>query len=360
MRHPRSTTRIKNRMSFLKKLATCWPPHHWQQVITVVGVSGGADSTALLRGMCELEAIERDAATTDSSKKQKAPTNIPINFIVAHFNHATRGQQSTDDELFVRQLCQRLQLKCVVGRAQPGELVAGGDGFEANARHLRHSFFVETAKANGARYVALAHTADDQIETVLHRILRGTGVRGLSGIAPIRLLNPELTLIHPMLQTWRNEVEDYLKAIGQDFRLDTSNLTMDYTRNRIRNSLLPQLKTEFNEKVDAALLRLGHQAGEHSEFVRSHVQTVFEKHVKSESNKWTIIELELLGQHPELIQRELLAMLWSKANWPLQEMSFSQWSSLQSVLVTSDSKRQFPGSILVENRGGKLILQPVD
>ena len=133
---------------------------------------------------------------------------------------------------------------------------------EATARTARYAFLQETAERFGARYVVTGHTADDQAETILHRIVRGTGIAGLAGMARVRPLGPAATLIRPLLDFRRLELLAYLTDLGQPFRSDSSNSDTAFTRNRIRCRLLPELAAEYNPGVVASLVRLGRLAGE--------------------------------------------------------------------------------------------------
>src|SRR5205823_11908216 len=124
-----------------------------------------------------------------------------------------------------------------------------GRGIEETARDERYRFLEVTAVAIGCRAIATAHTADDQAETILHHVLRGTGLAGLRGIPRARELASGITLIRPLLDLERSVVLDYLAKIGQDFRDDASNRDEAYTRNRIRHQLLPLLAREYNPHI---------------------------------------------------------------------------------------------------------------
>ena len=211
-----------------QELAAAWPPESWADVSVLVAVSGGADSVALLRGLAGLKVGGEGK------------------LVVGHFNHRLRGEESDGDEQFVARLAEELGLGLECGRLEAGDIDACPDGIEEAARRQRYRFLTETAERVGARYVACAHTADDQVETVLHRILRGTGIAGLAGIPRCRRLSPAVTLIRPLLEVRRAELVDYLASLGQSYREDSSNLDRRFTRNRIRHDLLPQLAKDFN------------------------------------------------------------------------------------------------------------------
>ena len=229
-----------------EKLANAWSPQAWADVSVLVAVSGGADSVALLRGLWAL--------------KHGGVGQL----LVAHFNHRLRGEESDADEEFVCRLARKLGLGFECGRLESAAMEACSDGIEEAARSQRYQFLTDTAEKSAARYVVCAHTEDDQIETVLHRILRGTGIAGLSGIPRCRRLSPAVTLIRPLLEVRRVELVDYLASLGQAYREDSSNLDRRFTRNRIRHDLLPQLAEHYNPGVGEALRRLGHLAGESS------------------------------------------------------------------------------------------------
>jgi tRNA(Ile)-lysidine synthase len=188
----------KNHLQPLEQqLVASWPPGGWNEVTVLLAVSGGADSMALLRAMDAVHA------------------GPPGRLGVAHFNHRLRGADADADEQFVVEQCQRSGRTCHLGRRESLSPDAGGDGIEAAARAARYAFLQEVAHRIGARYVVTAHTADDQAETILHHILRGTGLAGLSGIPRTRPLGEAVTLIRPMLDISHDDVLDYLKALDR-------------------------------------------------------------------------------------------------------------------------------------------------
>ncbi len=209
----------------------------------VVAVSGGPDSTSLLVALHEL--------------RRKGLADIAA----AHVNHALRGAESDDDEQFVRELCGNLRVPLVCRRLPvPLDAADRQEGIEAAARRLRRGFFGEAAIELNARFVATAHTADDQAETVLHRIIRGTGLAGLTGIPPRREFIPGVSLIRPLLGIRRAEVLEFLAATGQPAREDRSNRDLRFTRNRVRHELLPYLAEHFNPQAAESLVRLACQS----------------------------------------------------------------------------------------------------
>ncbi|MBN2686299.1 MAG: tRNA lysidine(34) synthetase TilS [Pontiellaceae bacterium] len=210
----------------------------------VVGVSGGADSVALLRILHEL--------------------GIPL--IVAHLNHQLRGEESEADEAFVRALAEELHLPLRIKAVDVKALAASaGRSIEMAARQARHDFFAEFENA----VIALAHHADDQVETFILKLVRGAGPDGLCGMSFFQQLGP-LRLIRPMLNCTRAEIQEWLRARGFAWREDASNTNETFLRNRVRHTVLPLL-AELNPNVSNNLLRSMDILREENEWMNSSI-----------------------------------------------------------------------------------------
>ncbi len=205
----------------------------------VAGVSGGPDSVALLYLLAALR------------------KEYSLQLSVAHFDHGLR-KDSKKDAAFVRGLAVKLGCGFYCERAKPGSLAHAGSVEEA-ARTRRFDFFRRVAKKVRADRVALGHTIDDQAETVLMRILRGSGLYGLAGIIPCRLING-VTFIRPLIGIRRKEIESFLKRKRIRSRLDESNKEDLYFRNKVRNRLIPLLEREFAPGIKEALVNLAESA----------------------------------------------------------------------------------------------------
>lgn len=192
-----------------------------------VALSGGADSTALLHAMLKL------------SKK------YGIKVDAAHVNHMLRGDESDRDEQFVREMCARMEVPLSVGRFDIKSLQQPGESCEECARGVRYDFLSRCA--NGK--IATAHTADDNLETVIFNITRGAGIKGACGIPPVRD-----NIIRPLIMCSRLDIERYCEQNQLDFVTDSTNLTDDYTRNRIRHGIVPVMR-EINPSVDGGISR---------------------------------------------------------------------------------------------------------
>ncbi len=297
----------------------------------VLAVSGGADSVAMLRAVGEL----------------------PAPVAVAHFNHQLRGADSDADAAFVKDLAGEKPF--YTGTADVRAVaVAAGENLEATARRLRYAFLLETARAAGASWVATAHTADDQAETVLHRLIRGSGLRGLRGIAPVRPLGEGVFLIRPMLEVSRADVLAYLQETGQPWREDATNQDHAYTRNRIRHELLPLLKT-FNPQLNDALGRLAAQAQEAYAEVDSRVAELLAKAERPRAGAVVILDRAALADIADHDLRELFRQVWDRENWPTGAMTRDHWQRAAQVATGILTATDMPAGIHV--RAGARVVR---
>ncbi|MGH9746261.1 MAG: tRNA lysidine(34) synthetase TilS, partial [Candidatus Acidiferrales bacterium] len=197
-----------------------------------VAVSGGADSVALLRVL------------------QKLRGELGITLLVAHLDHMLRGAESDGDADFVEALSLSSGLEFIVAREDVRAAAARrGWNLEDAARRLRYSFFQRILSEKRANCIAVAHTADDQAETVLGHVMRGTGLTGLAGIHPIVASSAGGSIVRPFLTTRREDLREYLKAHGQGWREDATNLDQSRLRARIRAQLLPVLERDFSPAI---------------------------------------------------------------------------------------------------------------
>jgi tRNA(Ile)-lysidine synthase len=283
----------------------------------VVAVSGGADSVALLRALHSL---------------------YPASLTVAHINHRLRGEESDADDDFVRQLAGQLALTYRVKAIDVGEMAEGAN-LEATARQVRYEFLAEVAASAGAAWIATGHTADDQAETVLHRLIRGTGLQGLRGIA-----RRQSRIVRPLLTVTRAEVIEYLSSLNQTFREDSSNLDPRFTRNRLRREVLPLLKT-FNPALVTALGQIAAQAGEAFELLEAEAASwVSDVELPRAGNRLILDATKFASAHPYRI-RELLRLLWQREGWPVTDMTADHWSRLVAVAQGNLTAADFPEGI---------------
>jgi tRNA(Ile)-lysidine synthase len=272
--------------------------------------------------------------------------------LVGHINHQLRGDDSDADEAFVADLCTSLRRnglplehRCVrlpvVG--QPGNL-------EANARRRRYEWLLEVARAFEAGFVATGHTADDQAETVLHRLLRGSGLRGLCGIPSQRVLGEGVRLVRPLLSVRRGDVLAFLEKHSYSFRQDHSNIDRKYTRNRIRHDLLPLLAAEYNPAVVEILNRLSRQAEELLRDEEEDARRLLAATELQRAGATLVFDRHRLAAAPRNRVREMFRAVWRREHWPMREMGYEDWERLTAVALGEATAVDLPQGISARSR----------
>jgi len=304
----------------------------------LVGVSGGADSVALLRALVLL----RD--------------ELQCELTVVHVNHQLRAA-AQDDAVWVRALCDSLQARCCIETVDiAAEAARTRRGIEETARSARRQLFEAISAEIGCTQVAVAHTADDQVETILHHLIRGTGIAGLRGMAASHVLAGGVRLLRPMLSVSRSDVLAFLHGLDQPFREDETNTDERMTRNRIRHDLLPLLESSYNPAIRAALLRLGEQAADLEEFVASEAEALLQRTLFDSSANVCRLDVCRLAEAPRHLVRECFVRLWRRQHWPRQGMGFIEWNRLAHI-VHDGHAITLPGQIRAETRHQLLFIE---
>lgn len=306
----------------------------------LAAVSGGADSVALLRGLANL-----------------AP-RCGLTLIVAHFDHGLRGAESTADAVWVEELAASLGIRCCRGTTESA-LDPAATGVEEQSRDLRYRFFEATARAERCRVVLTAHTADDQAETVLHHVIRGTGWAGLRGIPAERVLCGGLRLVRPLLAVGRSEVLSYLAELGQEYRVDVSNFDVSLTRNALRHEILPLLRERWNPRVAEALCSLSELAVETDACLGELADRYLQEALLTAGPHRLTLDREALRALPALLLQELFRRLWVRQGWSRQDLGRKSLQRL-AQLVLADGKvsaMDLPGGVRAAGQGGILELE---
>jgi tRNA(Ile)-lysidine synthase len=315
----------------------------------VVAVSGGADSVALVRSL-------------DAARDRRAP--LPL--VVAHLNHQLRGRDSDADEEFVVALHAQLSaagrpnlILCRARRDIAAQARAEGANLEALARRERYRWLADTARTLGMKYIATGHTANDQAETVLHRLLRGTGLRGLRGIAARRELEPGLTLVRPLLPATRADILAYLRELEQSYREDATNSDLRYTRNRIRHELIPYLAQHYNPAIISVLAGLAEQADESYRIEEAAALALLSEAELPRAGDLLIFDLRDLLAAPRHRVREMFHLVWTRENWPLGGMDRAAWERLARVVFGDLPAVDLPGGVHARRRERVVQVGPV-
>jgi tRNA(Ile)-lysidine synthase len=258
--------------------------------ILIIGVSGGTDSLALLHIIVQLR------------------VELGINIHIATLNHGIRGQDSESDVQFVKHIAEQWNISYTIGSVNAPQLAKNENiGLEDAARQVRYQFLADVAQQLDTNYVAVAHHADDQAETILMHIIRGSGLKGLHGMGfsvPMPR-HSHITLIRPLLHMTRRELEQYCLENQLTPRHDITNDDIDYQRNFIRHEILPRLR-QINPNVVASLSRLGSIARIENDFVTSQFETLVMPFVKQDGQRWTMTLDVFRVLHDALKRRFLL------------------------------------------------------
>ena len=309
----------------------------------LVAVSGGADSVALL-------SVLRTLA--------RQPARL-YRLTAAHLDHGLR-QDAQADAAFVADLARRWQTPCILERRDTrAEAQRRAIGVEEAARELRYTFLTGAAGRIGADRIALAHHADDNVETILQRICRGTHLRGLAGIPVSRRIDDtDLRVVRPLLRCRRGEIEEYCRGRGLQWRTDPTNAQTTHRRNFIRNALLPTLRAELNPRVDAALARLAETADEVEAFLADHSAAALQQVLRLGESDRAILDAGRLARHPPLVRRYLLRSILEDLGVPMKTIDRAMLAALSDL---ADRPRRggvsLPGGFLARREGAELVVE---
>lgn len=341
--------------SLLQAIQDCLPASEFAGLGVLVGCSGGADSVALLVAVQTLVLQHR----------QQNPAARGF-VIAAHFDHGLRGAESAADQAFVRQLASELGIRFVAGKGP------GTDRDEASLRQQRREFFLQQLQRAGARYLFLAHSMDDNVETVLDRLMRGTGPTGMQGVAAFRPFQDQsggsdFVVARPMLQVQRHTIRDALTELKIPWREDPSNASTEYRRNWIRHQLLPLLATQ-NPQVVSAIARLIESQNHWGNVIADLADAWLSQHVlKTEPLVLRSVEVPLPGDPSNAsLQRtlsaqpvvvEALRRLWHQKRFPLQAMDQSHWHHLYALVVGQGPRTlTLPGAVQVTRETNEITI----
>jgi tRNA(Ile)-lysidine synthase len=310
----------------------------------VVAVSGGADSTALLLAIEELKNYDK----------------LYTNICVAHLDHRLR-QSSAKDAKWVSELAVRLGFRSVIGRSKVAENArANSDNLEQAAREARYAFLERTAKKVSANYVLTAHTMDDQAETVLLRLMRGSGGYGLGGMEALRPLakNSSVKLARPILWARRIDTEDYCRLRKAEFLSDEMNDDQTFARVRVRKQLLPLMQS-FNNRVVEALSRTAAQLREDGAVLFNDSGALLQRAVVSTQENETdtpALDVKVLANAPPALRRRALREWLAKARGSARRLEMVHLLAVEKLLEGDAGGRvvELPGGGRVKRRRNRL------
>ena len=252
----------------------------------ICGISGGPDSICML----------------DVLRKLKEENKIKLEIIVCHVNHMLRDE-ATEDEKYVENYCKKNGIKYYIKRIDVKEYANNKkQGTEEAGRNIRYNFFEEIFQEENATKIAIAHNKNDKIETMIMNAMRGSGISGLKGIEPIR----NNKYIRPLIEIERLDIEKYCKENKLEPRIDKTNFENEYTRNKIRNIVLPYIQKEFNPNIIETLDRLSSVIKEDDEYLKHQTVETFNKIKISEKTGNIILDLKEFRKQEISIKKRLI------------------------------------------------------
>lgn len=301
----------------------------------LLAVSGGADSMTMLRLL------------VDSGLRDE----LGLRFIVCHLNHGMRGAESRRDYDFVKAAAGRLGLEFIGRTLKPGVLRKKGSSLQEEARARRYRFFEEAAMKRGDAKVAIGHTLDDQAETVLMRLIKGSGIKGLTGIPPVRG-----RFIRPLIEVSREEIEKYAKDTGLEYVVDSTNRRPKYLRNSIRLKLIPFIKKEYNPNIIETLARTARLLALDSAYLDKEASRLLDKTVIERKRDAVVLDRKMLMSMDKALAARVLLNL-------AQDRGVELYSShIKSFLEVTGGQRpnasvRIAGGLGISMEYGRVILR---
>lgn len=252
----------------------------------VLGVSGGPDSICMLSILNEI----------------KQDNNLNFEIVVAHINHMIR-KEAIEDEKFVKEFCEKIQIPFYSKSIDVKKFANNNNiGTEEAGRIARYEFFDEILKKTNSNKIAIAHNKNDKIETIIMNILRGSGIAGLKGIEPIK----SNKYIRPLIDCERYEIEEYCNKKEIEARIDKTNFENIYTRNKIRNIVIPYIKEEFNPNIVQTIDRLSDLVKEENEFLENLVKNTYQDLLIEEGKEEIILDIKKFNKQEKVIKSRIL------------------------------------------------------
>lgn len=254
----------------------------------VLGVSGGPDSICMLNILNDIR----------NDKK----IHMEFDIIVAHVNHLIR-EEANDDEKFVEEFCNKIGVQ-FYSKSIDVQKIANNNkiGTEEAGRNARYDFFDEVLKETNSNKIAIAHNKNDKVETIIMNILRGSGISGLKGIEPIK----NNKYIRPLIECERSEIEQYCMDNNIIARIDKTNFENIYTRNKIRNIVIPYIKREFNPNIIETMIRLSDLVKDDDEYLEKTVKSKYNELIIEEQEKQFCMDLKGFNRQDKVIKSRLL------------------------------------------------------
>ena len=301
----------------------------------LVAVSGGSDSVSLFRVLWALK------------------DQLGIEIVVVNIDHGVRGEESERESGFVESLADEFSVECIRGKLKPFKSGAGKKSLEEKLRTKRYEFFVRVSKKNGCNVIATGHNMDDQAETVLMRMIKGSSSDGLAGIPPVRF-EGDIKLIRPLIRTSKVEIMSFISKLGAEYVEDSSNADLKFLRNRIRNEVLPFL-AKINPAIRSSLVNIADSVREETLFAAA-VRKEKVKNILLLSRPRLSVSLKEYLAQISVVRREIFKELFIAAGGNVKKLSHRHWMLMDGFVSTHSKGRSLdlPGNTRVIKSRGKL------
>lgn len=309
--------------------------------IVLAAVSGGPDSVFLAHALNILK------------KKLKLKR-----IILCNLDHGLRPRQSREDSLFTKRLAAELRFEYAHKKVDVNKLRSKELSIEEAARRARYGFFASAAVKTGANVVATGHTLDDQAETVLMRVMKGSSLKGIIGISPVRQ-GGAIRIVRPLLEIEKKLISDWLDRKGIAYRIDRTNLEPVYFRNIIRHEVMPFLE-RYNPRLKRALSNIAEHLREDFEFINAEKERV-KSAVLGKNGRKPEIALKDIAVQPRAIQKEIIRDMLGSSGGLVKKLSFRHWKEIEHLIrhKGKNSSIDLPGSVRVTKTARMLIFRKV-
>lgn len=283
----------------------------------IVGISGGADSVSLFHFLCSIQ------------------SQYNLTLVGVHIHHGIRGIDADLDADYVKQLCENYNIKCEIFRYDiHKEAITLKVTEEEAGRITRYKVFAQVLKKYGANKIAVAHNMNDQSETLLMRLCRGTGLRGLTGIPPVRN-----NIIRPLIQCPRESIEQYCQENNLEYKKDYTNDMNIYTRNKIRLQLIPWIKENFNPSIVNTLSKMSVLLQEEEDYIEGQAKLVYDLCIVSQNNKKVQLNIDILKNYPNVIKKRVIRITLQCLRKDLHDIELSHITETIKLMDRDTGKK---------------------
>lgn len=297
----------------------------------ILGVSGGPDSIAMLDILRQLM------------------SELKFDIFVVHINHNIRGKDADEDEKYVKKYCQKYNIKFFAKKIDVHTIAKNEKiGTEEAGRKVRYEYFEEILKETKSNKIAIAHNKNDKVETIIMHLLRGSGISGLKGIEPIR----GNKFIKPLIECDRQEIEKYCRENNLQARIDKTNFENEYTRNKIRNIVIPYIKKEFNPNIIETITRLAEVVSSEDDFIENIANENYKKLLIIEEKNRIELKLKEFNLLDEVLKNRIILITTKKM--------FGSTQGIEKINISDIIKlcnNNIGNKFLMPNKSLKVLIQ---